>query len=334
MTVILDARSVPAADRAEAVRETIASTIVRVEIDFPTEAGPAAAYGAISQLGQLTVCSVRSNALTVERTLALTRDDLAPSIFLGLQLTGSSLVIQDGREAVLNPRDLVIYDSTVPYTLVDPDGIRQHFFRIPIAALGLPHDAIRQICATTLSPGHPIADLAATYLHRLASRPEIYTHPDAASVSHPSVELVRALITTHLDATAFGKEPRQATLQLRILEYIRARLGDPGLNPGQIAAEHHISVRHLYNVLAAGGISLGDWIRRQRLEGCREDLARPGMRSLTIATIARRWGFTDPSSFGRVFRAVYGLSPREWRTMAHHDPAGVTGVATVISPPQ
>ncbi|WP_344845862.1 helix-turn-helix domain-containing protein [Kribbella ginsengisoli] len=317
MTVILDARSLPPADRAEAVRETIANTIVRVEIDFPAAAGPAAAYGAISQLGQLTVCSVRSNAVAVERTPALARDELAPSIFLGLQLSGSSLVVQGSREAVLKPQELVIYDSTVPYTLADAEGIRQHFFRIPITALGLPHDTIRQLCGITLCPGHPIADLAGAYLHRLASRPDIYDHPDAGSVSHPSIELIRALLTTHLDATALGTEPLQATLQLRVLEYARARLGDPGLSAAQIAAEHHVSVRHLYNVLATGGISLGDWIRERRLEGCREDLASPGLRSLTIAAVARRWGFTDPSNFGRVFRTAYGLSPREWRSLAH-----------------
>jgi AraC-like DNA-binding protein len=332
MTIVLDARSVPAADRAEAVRETIASTIVRVEIDFPAEQGPASAYGAISQLGQLTVCSVRSNALTVERTPTLARDDLAPSIFLGLQLAGASLVVQGDREAVLKPRDLVIYDSTAPYTLVDSGGIRQHFFRVPIEALGLPHDVIRQVCAVTLSPGHPVADLAATYLHRLASRPDIFTQPGAEAVSHPSVELVRALITTHLDAVALGREPLQATLQLRILEYVRARLGDPGLSAALIAAEHHISVRHLYNVLAVGGISLGDWIRKQRLEGCREDLAHAGLRATTIATVSRRWGFTDPSSFGRVFRAAYGLSPREWRALAQHDPVAIIG-GPILSPP-
>ncbi|NUR95103.1 MAG: helix-turn-helix domain-containing protein [Kribbellaceae bacterium] len=321
--MILDTRSVPVADRAEVVRETVAGSKVRVEIGFPAEVPPAT-YGAFTQLGQLTVCSISSNAHTVERTPALARDGLVPSIFLGLQLSGSSLVVQGGREAVLEPRDLVLIESTAPYTLVDPDGIRQHFFRIPIAALGLPHDVIRQVRATTLSPGHPIADLAAAYLYRLATHPEIGTHPDADAVSLPTVALVRALITTHLDATARGKEPLQVTLRLRILEYVRAHLGDPGLNAGQIAAEHHISVRHLYNVLAAGGISLGDWIRDQRLEGAREDLARPGLRSLTIATIARRWGFTDPSSFGRVFRAAYGLSPREWRALAHRDPVAAT----------
>jgi AraC-like DNA-binding protein len=29
--------------------------------------------------------------------------------------------------------------------------------------------------------------------------------------------------------------------------------------------------------------------------------------------VARRWGFTDASSFARMFRATFGMSPREWR---------------------
>ena len=36
-----------------------------------------------------------------------------------------------------------------------------------------------------------------------------------------------------------------------------------------------------------------------------------------LASIARHWGFTDPSSFARVFRAAYGMSPREWRDQNH-----------------
>lgn len=79
-------------------------------------------------------------------------------------------------------------------------------------------------------------------------------------VSQPSLELVRAVISTHLDvASTSAKESLNATLQMRKLEYVRAHLGDPNLNAAQIAAEYHISVRHLYNVLAAGGISPGEW---------------------------------------------------------------------------
>ena len=90
----------------------------------------------------------------------------------------------------------------------------------------------------------------------------------AKAVSQPTIELIRAVITTHVDAAELTKEPFHATLQLRIMEYVRAHLREPRLSAAQIAAEHHISVRHLYKVLAANGISLGDWIRTHRLQGC------------------------------------------------------------------
>jgi AraC-like DNA-binding protein len=325
MALILDTRGFAAAERAEVVRETIASTVVPVDIDFPAESGPAAVYGAITDLGPVRVCSVRSNATRVERTPRLARDDLEPRIFLALQLAGSSLIVQDGREAVLRPGELAFSESTSPYTLLDGDGIRQHFFSIPVAALALPHDVIRRLAAVTLSRRHPVADLAGAYFGRIGARPDLCAQPGADAIGQPSIDLVRVLIATHLDAAALGRETAHATLQLRILEYVRAHLPDPDLNAAQIAAAHHISVRHLYNVLGAGGISLGDWIRTRRLEECRNALARPGQ-SIAIGRLARRWGFRDASSFGRSFRAAYGMSPRAWRD-AHQ----ATGVSAVLS---
>jgi AraC-like DNA-binding protein len=319
MTLILDTSQIPAADRADAVRETLARVIVPVDFDFPRPAG-LVGHAAITDVGDLQVCSVRSNATKVERTPRMARDGKTPSIFLGVQITGSSLIVQGEREAVLRPGDLAFFDSTAPYTLLDGEGISQHFFRIPMASLALPYDAIRQLSAVTLSPGHPVADLAATYFRRLGARPDIFAQPGAAAVGRPSIELVRALITTHLDASALVTESSEATLLLRILEYTRAHLPEPGLNAAQIAAAHHISVRHLYNVLARGGVSLGDWMRTRRLEACRDELSNPLASSVSISSIARRHGFTDPSSFGRLFRAAYGLSPREWRAMSLHNP--------------
>jgi len=313
MALILDTRHFAVAERADVVRETIASTMVHVDIDFPEERESAAVYGAITDLGRVRVCSVRSNATKVERTPQFARDDLEPRIFLALQIAGSSLIVQDGREAVLRPGDLAFSESTTPYTLLDGDGIRQHFFAIPTADLALPRDAVKELAAVTLSPRHPVADLAAAYFGRIAARPDIFAQPGSDALGHPSIELVRALITTHLDASALGKQPLHATLQLRIIEYMRAHLSDPDLSPAQIASAHHISVRHLYNVLGEGGISLGDWIRTHRLEECRNALSYPAGQFIAIAQLARRWGFRDVSSFGRSFRTAYGMSPREWR---------------------
>jgi len=313
MALILDTRRFAADERADVVRQLIASAVVHVDIDFPAEGGPAAVYGSITDLGQVRVCSVRSNATKAERTPAQARDDMEPRIFLALQIAGSSLIVQGGREAVLRPGDLAFSESTSPYTVLDGDGIRQHFFSIPAASLALPHDMIRQLAAVTLSPKHPVADLAAAYFSRIAARPDIFACPGTDAVGRPSIHLVRALMTTHLVSSLGGTESLHATLQLRILEYMRAHLADPGLNAAQVAAAHHISVRHLYNVLGESGISLGDWIRERRLEKCRDALAHPADQAAAITHLARQWGFRDVSSFGRSFHAAYGMSPREWR---------------------
>ncbi|GIF23296.1 AraC-like DNA-binding protein [Actinoplanes tereljensis] len=305
MTLILDTNGIPVIDRRDAVRQTIGETVVPVDIGFPV-GRPADVRAAITGLGALTVCSVRSNAVTVQRTPELARDDLEPRIFLGVQLEGSSLIVQGDREAVLRPGDLAFSESTTPYTLADDRGIRQHFFSVSVSALALPQDMIRGVSATILCPGAPLSDLASTYLRRLGSRPELTGHPGAGGTGPPTIDLIRSLLTTHL-----GEASPYAALSLRILEYARQHLDDPDLDAARVAAAHHISVRHLYNVLARDGILLGDWIRTHRLQQSRTMLART---ALPIGEIAHRWGFRSVSSFGRSFRSAYEVSPREWRS--------------------
>ncbi|WP_081665050.1 helix-turn-helix domain-containing protein [Mycobacterium sp. UM_CSW] len=310
--VTVDTRRTPLS--AEAVTQMMHETVVAVDIAF-TEGAPVTLAGTIYELGDLQKFSVHSNTLGVERTPAQARDDMRPCVFVGVQSSGTSVVVQHGREALLRPGQLVLWDSTAPYTVCDPDGIRHHYFRVPIDRLGLPHNMISQLCAVTLSPQHPVADLTATYLRRLGTRSDIFERADTESVAQATIDLLRALLTTHVDATKLGREAMHATLQLRIIEYLRAHLHDPNLSAAQVASEHHISVRQLYKVLAEAQIGLGDWIRAERLEACRRDLAQPMAQTASIAAIARRWGFADPSSFARMFRTAYGMSPREWRDL-------------------
>jgi AraC-like DNA-binding protein len=312
MAVILNTDEVDTGDRADFVHEALGSTMVPIELHWPQHRRGVVAHGVVTDLGDLTVCSGRTTAFRVERTRALARDAMQPSIFVNVQLTGSSIVVQEGREALQLPGDLVIYDSTAPYTLLNDTGMTGEFFRIPHSALAIPHDLIRQACAVPLSPGHALTSLTNDFLRRLAADPALFTSPNAELVAHPSIELVRAVIATHLKSDKLASEPLVATLKIRILEYARIHLGDPDLCADKIAAAHYISVRHLYKVLAEGAIGLADWIRTHRLEACRQELAKSAT-SITIASVARKNGFSDTSSFSRAFRMEYGLSPREWR---------------------
>lgn len=104
--------------------------------------------------------------------------------------------------------------------------------------------------------------------------------------------------------------------------HIEARLGERRLGPPTVAAAHHISVRRLHQLFAAQPETGSALIRRRRLEQCRADLADPALRGLTVAAVAARWGFRDPAHFSRLFRAAYGHTAAEHRSV-HASPAAV-----------
>ncbi len=104
------------------------------------------------------------------------------------------------------------------------------------------------------------------------------------------------------------------SLEASVLTFVRQRLTDPELSARQIADAHAISVRYLYKILSGSGISLGAWIRDQRLELCRVALEDDGERDRTIAAIAHGAGFGDLTHFSRAFKKAYGVTPRDYRS--------------------
>jgi AraC-like DNA-binding protein len=85
--------------------------------------------------------------------------------------------------------------------------------------------------------------------------------------------------------------------------------------PETIAAACGISTRYLHELFRDTNQTLGQWIRDQRLNACRQDLRDPANHQ-TIAEIAYRWGFSDQAQFSRSFKAHFGLSPKEFRAGA------------------
>ncbi|MFG2915024.1 helix-turn-helix domain-containing protein [Kitasatospora sp. NPDC048298] len=98
----------------------------------------------------------------------------------------------------------------------------------------------------------------------------------------------------------------------RVRQFVRRHLSDPGLSPEGIARAHGVSARYLHRLFEGEGRTLYQWIREQRLEGCRRALLATPADSLSVGLIARRWGFTSPGQLSRAFHGAYGLSPTDW----------------------
>ncbi|MFF1459746.1 helix-turn-helix domain-containing protein [Streptomyces sp. NPDC058330] len=319
MSPVLDTASVPPRDRVELVRHAVWESVVRIDIAHHLSPDTLSVRLALDDVGAIGVCSARASAMTIRRTPRLARQDEAPAVFLGLQMSGTAVVMQNDREALLKPGDFALYDTTRPYTLLFGEGVDQHFLRLPHVALALPERSLREITAVTLGAGNPLAVLAGSYFRRLAADEQLRRARHADAALEPGVELIRAVVASQLGDADRARGPLEETLVPRITWYIRAHLADPGLSAARIAAAHDVSVRHLYTVLGRSGISLGDWIRTHRLAECRRELAGPGGRRRTIAAIARSWGFADATHFSKVFRQLYGMSPSDWRD--RHRPA-------------
>ncbi|KFG72655.1 AraC family transcriptional regulator [Streptomyces mutabilis] len=318
---MLNASVVAPPEREDAIRRALWESFSRVDIDHHTSQVDIAARMALGTVGPMKVCSAQGTPVSLRRTQRLASEDHEPAVFLGLQVTGTNLVGQHGRQCLVGPGSLVVFESTAPYTLRFEQSFGYLSLRIPREALALPERMLRKVAAVTLGPGNPTAPLAFTYFSQLAASEELRAGTYAESVVGPSVELLRAVVTSQLGDTAPAGAASDELLGLRITQYVRAHLADSGLSAPRIAAAHGISVRHLYNVLSRSGISLGDWIRSRRLAECRQELAGPYGRVHTIAGIGRRWGFMDATHFSKAFKQAYGMSPRVWRDLHHRTPS-------------
>jgi AraC-like DNA-binding protein len=137
--------------------------------------------------------------------------------------------------------------------------------------------------------------------------------PAAHILGAASIELARALIATALDNAPGARDIVEQTLITQIRAYVRQHLRDQDLTPSVIATALAISPRQLYRVCAQANLRLEQWIISSRLEYAKAELAHPSAQHRSVATIALRWGFKDPTHFTRRFHAAYGVLPRDWR---------------------
>lgn len=180
--------------------------------------------------------------------------------------------------------------------------------------LGLSVDAIR--AGAAVIERSPLRQLVASHVLHLPDDDTDLLPPEALrSVGYATIELVRAmLISAARPAAQSGSEVSGEHLRHAIKQYVRRHLRDPGLSPAVIARVHHISARHLYNIWEGEQLTMSRWISQQRLQAAGDDLANPRLAYKSIAALGREWGFPSPAHFARRFRAVYGVSPRDWRS--------------------
>jgi AraC-like DNA-binding protein len=90
-------------------------------------------------------------------------------------------------------------------------------------------------------------------------------------------------------------------------------LHDPGLTAASLGAKLALLERYVQHLTAEAGTSFAQLVRGNRLDLARRLLRDRTMRPRSIADIAYAVGFSDLSTFNRVFRRHFGCTPSDMR---------------------
>ncbi|MEY9968502.1 AraC-like DNA-binding protein [Streptacidiphilus sp. MAP12-16] len=314
MSVVLTTACVPDDDKLDYWNKALTRTLVPQAVT-PRGREPFSGRITSHRLGYLQVSTIEADPQRISRTHRHTAQSDGKFVSVGVQSSGHGTLAQDGRTAHLEPGELVVYDTTRPYTLDQPVPFRMHVFQLPHRVLAMPEADVHRVTATALPPDAGVAGMLAPFLTALAAT----AAQCSPSVGEQLAGTVSDLLATLISEQAAGHEPTDhgdavRAMALRVRGYVNQHLTDPDLSPQTIAAHHHISVRYLHKLFESEGTSISRWIQQRRLEECSRELTRRGRTSPTVSSVARRWGFVNPAHFSRVFRTAYGMSPREWRT--------------------
>lgn len=251
---------------------------------------------------------------------AMPEEDDERFLHLAMIVRTSAATTREGDKAVLQQRDLVFCDPARRDAPQFGDDCDVTVFRIARCYLGVSApDLDRVVGATVPGRGYP-GGLVSDFLQALATEARSPRPLIGDRLARSALDLV-AVLVMELSETETARQASRAEragneMLSRIRAYIDRRLMEPDLSPGSIARAHHISVRYLHQLFHNDGTTVGQWVRRRRLDSCRRELSRAHGRRVTVAAVANRWGFSSAAHFSRTFREAYGMTPSQWQARA------------------
>ncbi|WP_188187820.1 helix-turn-helix domain-containing protein [Nonomuraea sp. SYSU D8015] len=236
---------------------------------------------------------------------------------LGLLRYGHGRLEQDGRLASMSPGEFMLYSGARPFRLRFDGPYRYFLIRIAPGTTDHLLDAARGVTANRDILRLPTSRILAAMLMEMADQAPQLGPLTGRELGHHVTGLLGSVLR---ESSRTGPPGDGVSLLERVLDHIDRHLGDD-LPPGAIAAAHNVSLRYLHKLFEHQGHTVGDHVRRRRLDRIRRDLGDPSLAHLPVQAIAGRWGIKDPSHFSKLFRSEYGISPREFRREAIEQPA-------------
>ncbi|WP_203291228.1 helix-turn-helix domain-containing protein [Maricaulis parjimensis] len=250
-------------------------------------------------------------AQTFKRDITRIARDGVDHYQLHVFLKGSVEMVCGGREVSAGVGDFVNLDhsetfasSTTDYEIINvfiPRRRLAPLLRAPDCTHGLVFDS-------RTGSGRLLRDYVLA-LNKAVAEISLAQAPQAAEAL---VQLAAMALNGVALDTADPPAVADHALLLNAQVFIKNNLSRPDLGPESLALALGLSRARLYRVFAAcGGVM--EFIREMRLRRAFTDLISPRHLHRHIAQIAYDWGFKDPAHFSRLFKARFGVSPRDAR---------------------
>ncbi|MGB7102942.1 MAG: helix-turn-helix domain-containing protein [Xanthobacteraceae bacterium] len=318
--------TIPAERRLAFWREVVCQTIAGVEArplnsKRPYDGRIHSRRVPLHDLRLFDLLHVVADPQRVNRTRELIDLQAEEAWLLMLQEHGTCGIHQGDQRSTLAPGDIGFLDTSRPYEVLFPQAFRQSILKVPASLFNDLIPMRRDVAGMALAGGEPLTAIARAnllLLERFAHTISPILLPAAAerAIDHLGLAMRARLDDSPIRRDRGTSAHHFARASLYILDHLR----DPVLSVERIANATGLSTGHLHEVFrkATGG-TIGNYIRAQRLERCRRDLADQSLRHQSITFIAHRWGFSEASSLSRAFRAAYQTSPRRYRQAKQRD---------------
>jgi AraC-like DNA-binding protein len=317
MRTLIRTADIPASDRFSRWRDAVLGlpVPVNVRMRYP---GDLRAELETADLGPVNILSIYSRGrYEFERTPELIHrsDPEGYRLIVGVQ--GESGIVADDDEVSLRDRDLLLLDTSRPFRGwrgAGDEAVQWKVLTVPRNMVPIPRKTVTRLVGSRVTGRTEVGVLVSGFLRQVMQAPERFPEPDRVRLAFTVADLLAVLIAHGLEAShTVPPESHRTLLILRINDFIRHHLGDPGLGPQTVAAANLMSVRQLHKLFSTQDQTVAGWIRLRRLEACRQDLADPLLIEVPVHAIAARRGFSSASHFSRAFRAHLGMTPQEYR---------------------
>lgn len=256
--------------------------------------------------GALQFAEIRSESQRVNRERTHVNRHLDDHFYLNLQLSGQSYNGQHGESAILSPGDMVLLDTTRPFTMDFHKDFAQLSIMLPRHALIDLLPNAEDMVGKKLSSAS--AKISAELLLSIARSAQKFSTDEAAMLSTQAISLLAN--TYHV--SSLNAKPDNSGQLKQIKFFMQEHLSESDLTMAQIASAHKMSIRSLQRLFQDENYSVSEYLMHIRLKHA-FNLLLKASRDHSILDIAFASGFKNASHFSRSFKQEFGQSPKDVR---------------------